>query len=257
VNAFTLIFAALAMLYGWGWWRLRRRGRRWPLWRLVIFWLGALAIIAVLSSPLMHWAHRDFRGHMVMHLVAGMIAPLGLVMAAPVSLALKNLPARWGRRWVGFVSSSPIRVLSHPVTAALLNIGGMMALYLTDFYAIMLHSPGLTMWLHWHFIIAGCLFTWAIAGPDPTPKRPSLELRFGVLVLSMMAHAMLSKWMYRFHLPASVPLDQVQQGAELMFYAGELPEALLVYLVARHWMRSRYRGAPASPRRPMTSRLKI
>ncbi|WP_157958527.1 cytochrome c oxidase assembly protein [Salinicola sp. CPA57] len=246
MNGFTLVFATLAIAYGWGWWRLKRGSREWPLWRLVVFWLSALAIIAVMSPPSMHWAHRDFRGHMVVHLVAGMIAPLGLVMAAPVSLALKNVPVHWGRRWVGFVSLPPIRVLSHPVTAALLNIGGMMVLYLTDLYATMLHSPGFALWLHWHFIIAGCLFSWAIAGPDPAPKRPALEWRFGVLVASMAVHAMLSKWMYRFHFPASVPIDQVRQGAELMFYAGELPEALLVYLLARQWMRSRYRETPAS-----------
>ncbi|MED5501195.1 MAG: cytochrome c oxidase assembly protein [Pseudomonadota bacterium] len=255
MNAFTLVFGALAALYAWGWWRSKRHGRGWPLWRLVIFVGGALAIIAVMSPPSMQWAHRDFRGHMAVHLVAGMIAPLGLVMAAPISLALKNVPAHWGRRWVGFVSLAPVRVLSHPVTAALLNVGGMMVLYLTDLYATMLHSTGFALWLHWHFIIAGCLFTWAIAGPDPAPKRPALEWRFGVLVVSMAAHAMLSKWMYRFHLPASMPLDQVQQGAELMFYAGELPEALLVYLLARQWVRSRYREtATVAPKASTTPR---
>ena len=38
-------------------------------------------------------------------------------------------------------------------------IGGMMALYLTDLYATMLHSPGFALWLHWHFIIAKHLAT--------------------------------------------------------------------------------------------------
>lgn len=246
MNGFTLVFGLLAGLYGWGWWRLEKRGRPWPRWRLILFCGSALAIGIVLSPPLMHWAHEDFRGHMVVHLVAGMIAPLGLVMAAPVTLALKNVPARWGRHWVGFVSSLPIRILSHPITAAVLNIGGMTALYLTDLYAVMLHSPGFGLWLHWHFIIAGCLFSWAIAGPDPAPKRPALEWRFGILVVSMAVHAMLSKWMVQFHFPASVPLDQVRQGAELMFYAGELPEALLVYLLARQWLRSRFRDVPTA-----------
>ena len=112
MNGFTLVFSALATLYAWGWWRSKRHGRGWPLWRLVIFVGSALAIIAVMSPPLMHWAHTDFRGHMAVHLVAGMIAPLGLVMAAPISLALQNVPTHWGRRWVGFVSLAPVRVLS-------------------------------------------------------------------------------------------------------------------------------------------------
>lgn len=172
---------------------------------------------------------------MIVHLVAGMIAPVGLVMAAPVSLALKTLPTEWGRCWVKLVSWAPVRWLIHPITAAILNVGGMMALYLTDLYADMLESPGVSGWLHWHFIIAGCLFTWAIAGPDPAPRRPSLNLRLGVLVVSMALHAALAKWLYQFHFPSSVALEQVRQGAELMFYAGELPEAFLVYLLMREW----------------------
>lgn len=239
MNAFTLIFSSLAVLYSWGWWHLRRRGRQWPLWRTLLFCSAAFLVIIALSPPLMHWSHHDFRGHMVIHLVAGMIAPLGLVMAAPISLALKCLPSTWGRAWVWLMSWPLVRFLSHPITATLINIGGMYALYLTDFYSYMLHSSGVAWWLHWHFIIAGCLFTWAIAGPDPAPNRPSLALRFGVLFLSMVAHATLAKWMYRYHFPSSLPLEQVQQGAEIMFYAGELAEACLVYLLVRQWLLSR------------------
>ncbi|MDQ7735102.1 cytochrome c oxidase assembly protein [Halomonas sp. SpR1] len=240
MNGFTLVFSLLAALYSWGWWRQQKQCRRWPLWRLAIFCLAALALMIVLSPPLLQWAHHDFRGHMVVHLIAGMIAPLGLVMAAPVSLALKNVPTCWGQRWVKFVSLTPARLLSHPLTAMVLNIGGMYALYMTDLYAYMLHSPGIALLIHWHFIIAGCLFTWSIAGPDPAPRRPSLVLRFGVLFLSMVTHATLAKWMYQFHLPSSMPIEEVQQGAELMFYIGELVEVVLVYLLVRKWVCSRY-----------------
>lgn len=238
MNVFTLVFSLLAVLYFWGYWHLRRRGRPWPLWRVAIFSLAAIAVMFVLSPPLAQWAHHDFRGHMVIHLIIGMIAPLGLVMAAPITLMLKCIPRTCGRFWVWFVLLPPIRLLSHPITATLLNVGGMYALYMTDLYTYMLQSPDFSLWLHWHFIIAGCLFTWAIAGPDPAPLRPAIGLRFGTLFISMVAHATLAKWMYQFHLPPTMPLKEVQQGAELMFYVGELAEAVLAYRLVRQWARS-------------------
>lgn len=236
MNAFTVIFGLLALLYAWGWWRLRQSGQPWSLWRVGLFCSSAFSMMIALSSPVMLWAHDDFRGHMAIHLVVGMIAPLGLVMSAPVSLALKNIVPRWGRRWVTFASLPPARLLGHPFTAMLLNVGSMYALYMSELYAHIQRSHVLINWLHWHFIVAGCLFAWSIAGPDPAPKRPSFELRFGVLFLSMTAHAILAKWMYRFHFPASVPLEQAQHGAELMFYGGVLPEAVLAFLLLRQWL---------------------
>ncbi|GHB34169.1 cytochrome c oxidase assembly protein [Salinicola rhizosphaerae] len=237
MNGYVVVFLSLAVSYAWGAYRLSRHGIGWPRWRVISFCSAAVAVAMVLSPPLMAWGHHDFRGHMVMHLIVGMIAPIGLVMAAPVTLALKNMPAKWGRAWVNLVSTVPIRFLAHPVTAAILNVGGMAALYLTDLYAMMLRSPIFASLLHWHFVIAGCLFTWAIAGPDPAPRRPSLGLRFGVLVASMAAHATVAKWMVRFHLPTALPPGMVEHGAQLMFYAGEIPEALLAFVLIRQWLR--------------------
>ena len=238
MNAFGLIFSLLAVLYGVGVWHLRRRGQHWPFWRLAIFTLAALAVAIVLSPPLLHWAHHDFRAHMMVHLIVGMVAPLGLVMASPISLALKCVPNAWGRFWVWLVARPWVRLVSHPITATLLNVGAMYVLYMTDMYAWMLETSWLAAWLHWHFVIAGCLFTWAIAGPDPAPQRPSVGLRFGTLFFAMVAHATLAKWMYYFHLPSVVPLKEVQQGTELMFYLGELTEAFLAYRLMRKWVKN-------------------
>ncbi|WP_110686593.1 cytochrome c oxidase assembly protein [Salinicola aestuarinus] len=247
----TLLGLALG-LYGLGVWRLHRRRRAWPRWRLAVFALAALGTIAVLVPPLSHWGHHDFRGHMMVHLVVAMVAPVGLVFAAPVTLALKNLPAAWGKRWVRLLNTPTLRLLCHPITAAVLNVGGLYALYLTDLYSLMLRSPAFAVWLHWHFLLAGCLFTWAIAGPDPAPRRPGIRLRLAVLVVSMVAHGVLAKWMYRFQLPREEHWLVVQQGAEWMFYLGELPEAFLVFVLLRQWSKWRFpTPAPPTPQRTL------
>jgi len=240
------MLVALA-LYFRGTWRLRSRGRAWPLWRPTIFALGALSVVAVLSPPIASWAHHDFRGHMLVHLIVAMLAPIGLVFAAPVTLTLKNVPATWGRAWVALLGHPWVRLLCHPITAATLDVGGLYLLYLTGLYGYMLETPAFAVWLHWHFLLAGCLFTWAIAGPDPAPRRPSLPMRCATLIAAMVAHGVLAKWMYRFHFPREESLAAVQQGAEWMFYLGEVPEAILVYVLLSEWLRRRY---PATPSRP-------
>ncbi|WP_434612356.1 cytochrome c oxidase assembly protein [Arthrobacter sp. A5] len=52
-------------------------------------WLaGTVAAAAAVTGPLAEDAHTEFTAHMAGHLLVGMIAPLLLVSAAPVSLAL-------------------------------------------------------------------------------------------------------------------------------------------------------------------------
>jgi hypothetical protein len=77
----------------------------------------------------------DLRGHMAQHLLIGMFAPLGLVLAAPVTLALRTLPVKAARRLATLLRSRPARWVGHPVTALALNSGGMFLLYLTPLYA--------------------------------------------------------------------------------------------------------------------------
>src|SRR5690606_757641 len=123
-------------------------------------------------------------------LLLGMFAPLALVLGAPVSLLLRSLPRRGARVCLALLHSPPLRLLTRPWMALLLNIGGMYLLYLTPLFAAMASSPALHVLVHLHFLLAGYLFCWAIlAGPDPglRPARPLRRL--GVLFAGMAAHA--------------------------------------------------------------------
>src|SRR5690606_35422567 len=74
--------------------------------------------------------HTSPRAPMVQHLLPGMYAPLGLVLGAPVSVLLGSLGRR-GRRVAAAVLRSPVvHVLSHPVAAAVISTGALLALYL-------------------------------------------------------------------------------------------------------------------------------
>lgn len=210
----------------------------WSRGRMCSFAAGTALVAVALSPPLAHWAHQDLRGHMVQHLLLGMFAPLGLVLGAPGTLLLRHLPVSAARRIVALLARKPIRALIHPVTAAVLDIGGMYLLYLTPLFSVMGAHPALHLLVHLHFVLSGYLFTWAIAGPDPAPHRPGFPTRLVVFFLAMAAHATLGKLMYGYAYPrTSAPLAEVQQAAQWMYYGGDVAELLLAAALFALWFR--------------------
>lgn len=203
-----------------------------------------------MSPPVSDWAHHDLRGHMVQHLLLGMFAPLGLALGAPGTLLLRNVPVRVARGIVAFLGKLPVRFLIHPITAALLDIGGMYVLYLTPLYALSLSDPLVHVLLHVHFVISGYLFTWVIAGPDPAPHRPGMLMRLAVLFLATAAHANLGKIMYGFGYPRGTIADlgEIQAAAQWMYYGGDLAELLLTIAFFAMWFRSRHLPEPLAGR---------
>jgi putative membrane protein len=237
--------AVLWIIYSLLFLRLNNRGRSWKIKRLLFFQTGILLLAAGLYPPLMQWAHHDFRGHMIQHLLIGMYAPIFLVLGAPLSLLLANLPTAISRKIMALLKSSVFRFISHPVTALLLNFGGMAVLYLTPLYLLSHYYPWLHYLIHFHFLAAGYLFAWSMVGPDPVPGRPSLKFRLVVLISGIALHAFLSKLMYAWLLPVNslFSVSQLQQGAKLMYYWGDLSEIILLIALFAIWFKKNGSGA--------------
>ena len=214
-----------------------RKGGNWPWYRSVFFCLGVALIVGAMSPPMQHWAHHDLRGHMAQHLMLGMFVPLGLVLAAPGTLLLRRLPVAGARRVVGWLGVPPVRALVHPVTAGVLDVGGMYVLYLTPLYTMAMASPALHVLVHVHFVVAGCLFTWAVAGPDPAPHRPGWGVRLACLFGAMAAHAVLGKIMFLGGHPSGTGADlaEVEAAAQWMYYGGDVAEVLLACAFFAMW----------------------
>ncbi|RDV11545.1 cytochrome c oxidase assembly protein [Pontibacter diazotrophicus] len=241
---YLLIAAALAA-YLFAVARQRNSLRPWSRWRTISFIVGVSLLAVAMSPSLVRYAHHDLRGHMIQHLLIGMLAPLGLVLAAPLTLMLRTLPVQSARVVTSVLRSWAFQWLSHPVTALLLNIGGMYLLYLTPLYALTLTNPYMHHLVHLHFLAAGYLFTWSIAGPDPAPGRPAMRTRLVVLFISIAAHAYLSKFMYAYSWPRNTPhdMEQIREAAQLMYYGGDFAELLLVIILFASWYRDSSRHA--------------
>ncbi|MFI0474140.1 cytochrome c oxidase assembly protein [Halomonas sp. HMF6819] len=219
---------------------LQRLEGHWSLWRCGFFVLGSTLLAIAFWPSLMRWAHADLVGHMTLHLLIGMFAPLAWVLAAPVTLLLKTLPQAGGKWMVALLHSRFIRFLAHPVTALLLNVGGMYVLYLTPLYAASLQNSALHYLIHLHFLLAGYLFCWAIlAEPDASPHRLGVRVRLGVLFAAIATHSLLGKLMYGWGFPRNTghTLEHVQAAAQWMYYGGDLAEVLLAVVLMTCWLR--------------------
>lgn len=93
-----LIAILLLALYVIGVWILRRRGNRWPVQRLLWWSAGAATVLTMTVTGVDGYGMELFSVHMVQHIVLSMLAPVFLVLGAPITLLLRVLPAQPGRR---------------------------------------------------------------------------------------------------------------------------------------------------------------
>ncbi|WP_340560494.1 cytochrome c oxidase assembly protein [Streptomyces sp. GSL17-111] len=228
----------------------------WSRWRTAGFLTGVVLLGVALLPPVAPFAHEDFRGHMAQHMLIGMYAPLGLVLAAPVTLLLRTLPAARGRQLTAVLHSTPARAVTHPAVALVLSTGSLAVLYFTPLYNAVTSTPAAHWPLHLHFLLSGCLFAHVIAGPDPAPARPTVRARLVCLGVAIAGHAVISQLMYGgFRVDIHAPVAQVRAGAEIMYYGGDIAELLLAGALVATWRPEPRRAAmrQAAARREATA----
>ena len=236
--------------------RLRRRGDRWPMWQTLLWVLGwALFVYAMCGAPGVY-GRIMFSWHMVMHMTIAMIVPLLLVPAAPITLALRALPARRDKTLgpreliLAVLHSRYLQVVANPVVAAVIFFFSLATFYFTPlfFYALATHTGHVLMTVH--FLLSGYLFTWVLIGTDPGPRRwPPLVLLV-VLFATISFHAFLGVVITDsatllapdFYTELGLgwlpdPLADQRLGGAFAWGSGEFPTVILAIIVAIQWMR--------------------
>ncbi|HET7475163.1 MAG TPA: bifunctional copper resistance protein CopD/cytochrome c oxidase assembly protein [Dermatophilaceae bacterium] len=258
VDWFWLSVAMVAVgLYLAGVVRLRRRGDRWPAGRAVLWACGWAVFLWAVSGAPGVYGRLQFSMHMTMHMVLSMVVPIFLVLAAPVTLALRALPARTDRTLgprellLGLVHSTYLSVLANPVVAAALFFASLVAFYNTGLFELALTTHTGHVLMIVHFLLTGYLFAWVLVGVDPGPRRWPPVLRLLVLFATVSFHAffgvaltsqttLLAPDFYRaLALPYPVDLlaDQ-QRGGAIAWGVGEVPTLVLAILVTVAWLRA-------------------
>ncbi len=192
VPASLVITVWVAGLYLVGVVSLRRRGDHWPIGRTLAFVVAGMGSFYVAtSSGLAAYDTTLLSVHMVQHMILTMLVPLALALGAPVTLALRTLPAT-PRRWLlALLHSRLARVASFPPLTFALYIVSPWALYFTGWYRASLESTYVHEAMHVHLVMVGALFFWPLMGIDPVPGRVGYPVRMMLTVMTLPFHAFL------------------------------------------------------------------
>ncbi|WP_062748431.1 cytochrome c oxidase assembly protein [Shouchella tritolerans] len=236
-SAFVLYIIAALLSY--------RTVKPWPLYRTLMWIAGCFAAYLAVAGPIAEKAHTDFAFHMVGHLLLGMLAPLLMALAAPVTLLVRTLPVPMAKGVSQLLRSKIPQAIADPIVASLLNIGALWLLYTTGLFAFMHAHPFLYFLIHIHVFLAGYMFTISMIYIDPVSHRKPFLYRAIVLVIALAGHGILSKWIYA-NPPVGVAPEQAQTGAMLMYYGGDAIDLFLLFIFCFQWYKATRRSARAS-----------
>jgi cytochrome c oxidase assembly factor CtaG/putative copper export protein len=178
---------------------LKKRGDEWPRFRIWMFFIGIALIDFATSGGYGVYARFAFSAHMVAHMILGMIAPIFIILSAPITLALRTLPiARTdderGVRGtlLAALHARLTKFYVNPIVALLIFDGSLFALYFTSAFGGMMQSHVGHFAMNVHFLLSGLLFFHVIIGVDPNPRKVPHLVRIVVLFAAMSIHAFFS-----------------------------------------------------------------
>lgn len=255
---FLAFLVLLVALYIRGVVVLTRRGDKWPINRTIFFALGISVADFAVNGGLGVYSHVTFSFHMVAHMALATVAPIGIVLGAPITLALRTLPIgrtpqeRGVRGFaLALLHSRYSRFLTNPIVAMLIFDGSMFALYFTDLFKWLMGYHFGHFFMEMHFFIAGFLFFASLIGVDPIPNKFPFVGRIVVILAAMSIHAFFSISL----MSSSVLVDggyfaslgrpwwpdllgDQRTGAAIGWAFGEVPILLALAATFVQWVRS-------------------
>ncbi|MGI8459736.1 MAG: cytochrome c oxidase assembly protein [Propionibacteriaceae bacterium] len=237
--------------------RLRGRGDRWPVNRLVFWLLGCLALVWVTSGGPGVYGRVHFSSHMIQHMTLMTLVPLLLVFGAPITLALRTLSARtdgsFGPRelLMRLVHARYLKFLGHPVVAFVLLTVSLMVFYYSRLFSLAMFTHTGHVLMAVHFLAVGYLYVWSLVGIDPGPSRPPYPFRLMLLLVTLGFHAFFAIslmaangvlapdwWRALGQTDTAALLADQQQGGAIAWAAGDVPSLLIGVALLIGWIRS-------------------
>jgi len=237
--------------------RMRARGDSWPVARTIGWVMGwAIFVWATCGAPGVY-GRVLFSMDMVMHMTVFMVAPILMVLAAPVTLALRTaVPRRdntLGPRelLLAVVHSRFLAVIGNPIVAAVIFFGSLIVFYFSPLFELALRTHTGHVLMTLDFLLAGYLFAWVLVGIDPGPRRWPPWLLLVILFGTISFHAFFGvaltsgttllapDFFSGLHLPWTVDLLADQRtGGAAGWGIDVLPTLVLALLVTLAWLRS-------------------
>jgi len=237
---------------------LSRRGVKWPVGRTIAFAVGISAVDFATSGGLGLYSHFSFSAHMSAHMIIGMIAPIGIVLGAPITLALRTLPI--GRdpqergirgSFIVLLHSKLGKFYTNPIVALAIFDGSLFALYFTPLFGNLMQGHTGHFIMSLHFLLAGILFFQILIGIDPMPQKVPHLVKIIIIFAAMSIHAFFSisimsastlidgGYFAQLERPWATDLLEDQKlGGSIGWAMGEIPILLALLATFIQWSRA-------------------
>ncbi|MFC0624418.1 cytochrome c oxidase assembly protein [Kribbella deserti] len=258
-----IAIVVVGALYLFGVHRLRKRGDSWSRARTFAFCgVGLGSAVIATQSALGTYDTVLLSVHMVQHMILSMLTPLACALGAPVTLALRTLPARL-RGWLLYLLHSRFaKIICFPMVGFVFFILSPWVLYFSGWYDATLRSTVLHDLLHVHFLAVGALFFWPLLGLDPVPGRVIYPFRLILTFLTLPFHAFLGitimgsekliaeDWYTAFgrSWPPS-PIDDQYLAGGLLWGSGDIVGLVFFAVLFVQWVQQSQREAKREDRR--------
>ena len=158
-------------------------------WQKASFFFGLFLVFFALQSPLDPISDHLLSFHQVQHFILRMVAPMFILLGAPLTPMLRGLPG-WARQGIvrPMARNHYVRqiynVLTNPIFAIFFFMG---SLYLWQFpgaFNLALRNDEVHALMHLTMSVSGFLFWWVVI--DPPPHRSRLHYGLRVLYLGLI-----------------------------------------------------------------------
>lgn len=257
------IFFYLAGVY-----RLHKRGDRWPVTRTILWIIGCLVVLWATNAPIAVYANVSVGLHMIQHMTLTMLAPIGLVLGAPITLALRALkPSPTGgrglREWIiEAIHSWPGKIVTNPAYVLFVYVIGLYGLYFTPLFGNLMANHVGHIFMTVHFVLAGFLLTWVAIGIDPQPNPLPYWGKMMLVIAAVTLHAFFAvalmsttvgigeSWYGKVRPPWLLnPVQDSLLGGQIAWGIAEIPTLVILCVIAVQWARSDEREAKRRDRK--------
>ncbi len=238
--------------------KLKRNGTKWPLGRTISFLIAALLLIWTSSGGISKYAMISFSAHMIQHMTLSMIAPIFLVLSAPITLLLRSLTTKTedgsknAREWIlGLLNSGYAKVITNPIVVLVIFTFGLYGLYFTPLFGDLMRSHSGHVFMEIHFLFSGFLFAFMTVGIDPAPRQIPYWGKLMMVLVALGLHTFFALAIMQTTVPIGIDwYAQVQppwiydllrdnyEGGGIAWAIGEIPTLILAIIVAVQWARS-------------------